>query len=974
MMQATLPADEDARLETLHRFGILDSPPEQDFDELARLAAQICAAPIALVTFVDAERVWFKARVGLDVADVPRVSAFCDRTLQETNSLVVPDAWQDARFSGHSLVTGAQGIRFYAGVRLQNASGVPLGTLCVLDRGPRELRRDQLDALQILARQATAQLEWRQTTRALRESEELKTRIINASPDCIKLLDLDARLLSMNAGGMAALEICDFSAVVNSVWTEFWQGDDRTAAEQAVFTARGGGIGRFTGFFATTTTHRPMWWDVVVSPIRGGDGGIERLLAVSRDATNRARASELMSAVTEGTVLATGADFFPALVSTLAQSLKVPYAFVCECTDHTNTRVRTLAFWSRGALAGPTEWDLQGTPCQPVIAGEVCRFPDNVAQLFPDDTPLVEMKVRSYVGIPIADSGGKIAGHLAVLDDKPLVEDEVTTSVLRTFAARAGVELERVRTARQVVSLTERLSLAAERAQSLLAINNAVVLNLTEEALFRAITAALRRVVTFDRCTIFLHDAQKNVLRMTAADSSVPSQHFVPGMELPLDRSHAGWAFLNQRVFLNPDLREKRTYPGEDVLLHEGFCSLIVVPMVVRGRSIGTLNLGSQQPAGFGAPEVEFLQEVANQVALSIENMREYEEIGRLKAQLERENVYLREEIFGEHNYEEIVGTSAALGGVVRMIDRVAPTDTTVLITGETGTGKELIARAVHNRSARRTRPLVKVNCGAIAAGLIESELFGHVKGAFTGALERRVGRFELADGGTIFLDEIGELPLEMQVKLLRVLQEQEFEPVGSSRTVRVHVRVIAATNRHLEQEVSAGRFRADLFYRLNVLPIHVPPLRDRREDVTQLAMFFVQKHAKRIGRSIESVSRESLDRLADYSWPGNVRELENVIERALVLSSGGLLDAAQGLVPALPAASAVGGGTPAQAPMLVARPRAGRLDDVERAHIAATLEQTKWVIEGPRGAARILDMHPNTLRSRMKKLGLRRD
>jgi formate hydrogenlyase transcriptional activator len=972
MTQATLLVDEDARLETLHRFGILDSPAEPDFDELARLAAQICAAPIALVTFVDAERLWFKARVGIDIADVPRVSAFCDRTLQETNPLVVSDASQDARFSSHSLVAGAPSIRFYAGVRLQTATGVPLGTLCVLDRSPRELTHDQLDALQALARQATAQLEWRQTARALRESEELKTSIIDASPDCIKLLDLDARLLSMNAGGMVALEICDFSAVVNSVWTDFWQGDDRTAAEQALSTARGGGIGRFTGFFATTATQRPMWWDVVVSPVRGANGRVERLLAVSRDATNRARASELVTAVTEGTVLTTGADFFPALVSTLAQSLKMPYVFVCECTDRTNTRVRTLAFWSRGTLADPIEWNLEGTPCQPVIAGAVCCFPDDVAQRFPDDRPLVDMRVRGYIGVPIADSGGQVVGHLAVLDEKPLVEDEATTSVLRMFATRAGVELERVRTSRQVASLTEKLSLAAERAQSLLAINNAVVLNLTEDALFRAIAVALRRVVMFDRCTIFLHDAQKNVLVMTAADSSVPSQHFVPGMELPLDGSHAGWAFLNQRVFLNQDLRDKRTYPSEGVLLDEGFRSLIVVPMAVRGRGIGTLNLGSQRPAGFGTPEVEFLQEVANQVALSIENMREYEEIGRLKAQLERENVYLREEIFGDHNYEEIVGASPALGGVVRMIDRVAPTDTTVLILGETGTGKELIARAVHNRSARRTRPLVKVNCGAIAAGLIESELFGHVKGAFTGALERRVGRFELADGGTVFLDEIGELPLEMQVKLLRVLQEQEFEPVGSSRTVKVDVRVIAATNRNLEHEVAAGRFRPDLFYRLNVLPIQVPPLRDRGEDVTQLAMFFVQKHAKRIGRTVQSVSRESLDRLAGYTWPGNVRELENVIERALVLSHGGVLDVAEGLLPAQPALAA-NGESAERDTVAGTRTIPGRLDDVERAHIAATLEQTKWVIEGPRGAARVLDMHPNTLRSRMKKLGLRR-
>jgi formate hydrogenlyase transcriptional activator len=378
----------------------------------------------------------------------------------------------------------------------------------------------------------------------------------------------------------------------------------------------------------------------------------------------------------------------------------------------------------------------------------------------------------------------------------------------------------------------------------------------------------------------------------------------------------------------------------------------------------------------YNQPEADLLQEVANQVALAIENMREYEEIGRLKAQLERENVYLREEILGEHNFEEIVGSSPELTGVLHTIDRVAPTDTTVLILGETGTGKELIARAIHSRSPRHKHPLVKVNCGAIAAGLIESELFGHVKGAFTGAFERRTGRFELADKGTIFLDEIGELPLDMQVKLLRVLQEQEFEPVGSSRTVKVDVRVIAATNRVLEDEVAAGRFRADLYYRLNVLPIRVPPLRERQSDIPQLVMFFIQRHAKRIGRTVEGVSRESMDRLTRYGWPGNVRELENVIERALVLSRGGVLDIGRDFLPSLPSAPlpARPAGQVVPMPADAAVPAgAGTLEDIERAHISATLERTGWVIEGPRGAARILDMHPNTLRSRMKKLGLER-
>ena len=983
-MQATQADRERARLDALHGYAVLDTGPEADFDGLTRLAAQICSAPAAIVAFVDQDRVWFKARLGLGVTEVPRAGGFCEQTILQAGPLIVTNAAQDLRFANHTLVAGPEALRFYAGVPLLSATGVGLGSLAVLDRVPRNLSHQQLDALRILSRQATAHLEWRRaaaeaasTAQALRESEELKTRIIDSSPDCIKVLDLDGRLLSMNAGGMAALEICDFHAVVNSTWVDFWEGRDRDAAVRAVAAARDGSVGRFTGYFPTATTRKPMWWDVVVSPLRGPNGAVERLLAVSRDATARARASELAWAVAEGTSLSTGTDFFRALVSNLANALRVPYVFVAECTDATRTRVRTLAFWNRNGLAADIEYPLAGTPCQAVIEGTGGCYPDNIQTLFPLDTDLAGLSARGYLGLPILNGSGEVAGHLAVIDDKPLPPDEMTTALLRTFAARAGVELERVRTTRQIEALTRKLSIAAERARSLLAINNAVVLNLTEDALFAAITDALRRVVSFDRCTIFLHDAQKNVLRMTSADSSVPSQHFVPGLELPLDRSHAGWAFVNQRVFFNPELRDKRTYPGEDVLLAEGFRSLIVVPMVVRGRSIGTLNLGSRRPMEFGESEAELLQEAANQVALSIENMREYEEIGRLKAQLERENVYLREEILGEHNYEEIVGASAALSVVVRMIDRVAPTDTTVLIVGETGTGKELVARAVHNRSARRSRPLVKVNCGAIASGLIESELFGHVKGAFTGALERRTGRFELADRGTLFLDEIGELPLDMQVKLLRVLQEQEFEPVGSSRTVKVDVRVIAATNRNLDQEVAAGRFRADLFYRLNVLPIVVPPLRDRRDDVTQLAMFFVQKHAKRIGRTVDSVSRESLERLAGYSWPGNVRELENVIERALVLSQGGVLDAAQGLVPLTPATAETAPGSVTSAAPAVsvahASSSAGRLDDVERAHIAATLDRVGWVIEGPRGAAQILDMHPNTLRSRMKKHGLER-
>jgi len=341
-----------------------------------------------------------------------------------------------------------------------------------------------------------------------------------------------------------------------------------------------------------------------------------------------------------------------------------------------------------------------------------------------------------------------------------------------------------------------------------------------------------------------------------------------------------------------------------------------------------------------------------------------------------------REEIQAEHNFKEIVGNSPGLLAVLCKVEEVALTDTTVLICGETGTGKELIARAIHDCSSRRGRPLVKVNCSAISAGLVESEFFGHVKGAFTGAIQRRVGRFELAGGGTIFLDEVGELPLETQVKLLRVLQEREFEPVGSSRSVRVDVRVIAATNRNLGDAVKAGRFRSDLFYRVNVFPLDVPPLRDRQSDIPKLAIFFLERFSKKFGKRIDSVSQATMDQLVRYGWPGNIRELQNVIERTVVLTHGSVLtlDASQ-----LPDIVSEGGvhpsgdvGSNTVASVVTNRSgdvtRPASLKEVERRHILEVLQKTGGLIEGPNGAARILELNPSTLRGRMKKLGINRN
>jgi len=344
--------------------------------------------------------------------------------------------------------------------------------------------------------------------------------------------------------------------------------------------------------------------------------------------------------------------------------------------------------------------------------------------------------------------------------------------------------------------------------------------------------------------------------------------------------------------------------------------------------------------------------------------------------------VYLQEEIRSEHDFEQLIGVSAPWQRLLDEIEAVAASESTVLVVGETGTGKELVARALHARSPRRARPLVKVNCGAISAGLVESELFGHSKGAFTGALQQRIGRFQLADGGSLFLDEVGELPLDTQVKLLRALQEQEFEPVGSNQTVRVDVRVIAATNRDLEQAIAEGRFRADLYYRLNVVPLRVPALRERRADINQLALYFLQRCAKKAGKRVHGIATATLERMMAYDWPGNVRELENVIERAVVLSSGPTVELDAQVLSVTPARARAASAPPSAPAEFPAGPpssaeaagsKPASFEEVERRHILAALERTGWVLEGPHGAAQLLELTPSTARSRMKRLGITR-
>lgn len=511
---------------------------------------------------------------------------------------------------------------------------------------------------------------------------------------------------------------------------------------------------------------------------------------------------------------------------------------------------------------------------------------------------------------------------------------------------------------RMVQERTAELRRAEERQRLLLEINNAIIANLDRQSLFHAIAQALKKVFSLDAAAICLRDPERDIFRLFALETPALSNYvFEVGKEFDQKDSHVGWVLETRKPLLRRDLERERQFPLEDSLLAQGVRSYVVVPLVSKGKVFGTLNVACGTSNAYSEEDAALLEEIAAQISLAIENAEAFEEISRLKAQLEQENLYLQEEIKTERNFEDIVGRSSPIKSVLKAVETVAPTDATVLLLGETGTGKELIARAIHSLSKRRNKALVKVNCAALPAGLIESELFGHEKGAFTGALMRKIGRFELADQGTIFLDEIGDLPQDLQAKLLRVLQEREFERVGSAQTIKVDVRVIAATNKDLERSVQERGFRQDLYYRLNVFPVRIPPLRERRDDMGLLVKYFAMKYSTKLGKRIETIPQKSMDALLAYPWPGNVRELENIIERAVITSSGSQLE----LGDWLPKPGSAPGG------------RILALQELERQHILEVLELTGWRVSGEKGAAKLLGLRPTTLEARMKKLGIQR-
>jgi formate hydrogenlyase transcriptional activator len=519
---------------------------------------------------------------------------------------------------------------------------------------------------------------------------------------------------------------------------------------------------------------------------------------------------------------------------------------------------------------------------------------------------------------------------------------------------------------------SEELQSKNDRLQLLLDVTNQVVSNLELRDLLRAISQDVRRVMQCDYAGLSLPDAEDGQLRLYAFDFPEGKGFLREDLVYPIEGSPSGRAFRAMKpLTLQSPFVGWLHYPIVQIAIREGLKSFSFLPLISRNRAIGILVLARLRDDAFSQADIDFLGQVANQVALAVENALAYREIRELKEQLSKEKLYLEDEIRTEMNFAQIIGSSASLRKALKRVETVAPTDSTVLIYGETGTGKELIARSIHDLSPRRSKPFVKLNCAAIPTGLLESELFGHEKGAFTGAIAQHIGRFEIADGGTIFLDEIGEIPLELQTKLLRVLQEREFERLGSSRTIRTDARLIAATNRDLEAMVSEQKFRSDLFFRLDVFPVHVPPLRERDGDIPLLVRHFTQEFSRRMKKVIETIPSAAMDALCRYHWPGNIRELQNVIERAVIISTGPALsiDVADLKLPKA-------GPPPPEKP---ASPKSANgalhnvLEETERQQILKALKQSNWIVAGPNGAAAHLGMNRSTLQVRIRKLGISR-
>lgn len=814
----------------------------------------------------------------------------------------------------------AKGIEAYVGAPILSPStGEIIGHLAATDPNPVTEEKNQTTILKIFASRIGAEMDRMKAENELAEkNKELNERLneielynstVKNLRDQIFWMDRHGKFIRVNEAvcresgfsmnELLAMNVFDLNpTLTKKEWNERWE-ETKLLTQQIL-----------------ETEHRRK--DGVTYPVEVTNNFIEHhgeeyFCSSVRDIRKRKMEEELLRTISEATSGLVGQDFFEALTQYVTVALGVKTCIVTECTDIEKTRVRTLAFTTNNKLTENIEYDVEGTPCKLVMEG---KGNDVFIKSGCDKTYPKEAGYDSYVAVPISSpSSGYVIGHIAALDDSPMSNEMNQTSILKIFAARAGAEIDRIRA-------EEKLKLANIELEKLLSESEERFKDLFEEApiayvhegldskFIKANRAALRTLgvkpeeVPFTYGKTMAPDTPDAQRRMKEAFESVGRGTDTSGVVLELRRKDNGQPIWIQ-WWSNPD---------------------------VGGQFTRTMFI-----------------DITDKVLMEQE-----------QARLEAQNKYLQEEIKYSHNFEEIVSKSKNFHKILQQIEQVASTDATVLITGESGTGKELLARAIHNISNRNKRPLIKINCANLPANLIESELFGHERGAFTGAMERKIGRFELADSGTIFLDEIGELPVELQAKLLRVLQEGEFERLGNPKTMKVNVRVIAATNRNLEEAITKKEFREDLFYRLNVFPVISPPLRDRKEDIPLLVKHFVKKYEGKMGKEITNIPTKVIDALMQYDWPGNIRELENLVERALILSPGNTL-AYGDWIPAVKTTGSNG------------KSAVQKLDDVEKQHIISVLEKTNWKVSGEKGAAKILGINPTTLEARMKKMGIQR-